>query len=181
MVSRARFGREMTAPTPVATSVPSSHSDCPAKQTLVEDPAPEQRKPPLPCGQASASPAESGLLDAEIVGGNLPEVPSPAFSFSDREWMNYQQQRQRLEEADVVEAALVQHGRKLARQKPLCGTTKWGRCPMHFRARWPHLFRSGLRRGRICLVCQLWFSKDQTGRRPCWNMEPLLPGLFCQT
>eukprot|EP00439_Symbiodinium_sp_Y106_P039902 s5314_g4.t2 len=105
---------------------PSSHSDCPAKQTLVEDPAPEQRKPPLPCGQASASPAESGLLDAEIVGGNLPEVPSPAFSFSDREWMNYQQQRQRLEEADVVEAALVQHGRKLARQKPLCGTTKWG-------------------------------------------------------
>ena len=62
--------------------------------------SPEQSDPAMESGDTSTVPAE-----ALLVGANLPDEAPPAFSFSDREWLNYQQQL--LDEADAVQDAIL--------------------------------------------------------------------------
>ena len=119
---------------------------------------------------------QQSTVDELFSESERPEDPSPAFSFSDREWANYQDQLAQ-EDADLdrqIEAhetrlrgatsrsATVRPGRFLRE-------TKWGRCPTHNRSRQLKLWQTGNLKGHISKVCGLWWVKDSTGRRSCWH------------
>ena len=106
---------------------------------------------------------------------------SGAYSFSDREWDNYQMQL--MQEPGEIEAALqdldscASDGcpvRTVARQgapavsKPAGRHFKWGHCPTHSRALRPKVWLSGRRKGQACLLCSKWWKSDAAGRRDCW-------------
>ena len=124
-------------------------------------------------------PSLNTRMDVESALGQ--EEWSPAESFSDIEWRNYQQQLD--EEHLKLDRDIAEYDRKVQRQtrrrtgsepKP-ARPTKFGRCLTCKHALRPKVWLSAGKAGRASLLCARWWRRLPGGKRACWFSIPAKP------
>ena len=106
---------------------------------------------------------------------------SPAESFSDIEWRNYQQQLE--DEHLKLERDIAHCDRKVQRQSRRrtrkeaqpARPTKFGRCLTCKHALRPKVWLSGRKAGRASLLYARWWTRLPAGQRACWFSVPAKP------
>ena len=127
-------------------------------------------------------------MQSDLFSDSDPEPWSPAESFSDRDWRNFQEQLQAEEQAkdELLELQLAAYERRVKadnrqaernrfRSQRRLKDTKFGRCLSCRHALKPKVWASGKKAGWPSLVCSRWWLRDGQGHRGCWYSKPASP------